>query len=84
MPVTVKPMQIDVKRIEFIVTNACSGKCKHCSAVVSDTASGSVDVDTAAKVIRQLTGKYAVESMMTFGGEPLLYADTVCKIHSTA
>jgi len=79
-----KPVQIDVKRIEFVITNVCSGKCKHCSAVVSDTASGSVDIDAAVKMIRQLTGKYAVESMMTFGGEPLFYADTVCNIHSTA
>ena len=77
-------VHIDVKRIEFVITNACSGKCKHCSATVSDTASGSIDTDAAVKVIEQLAGKYAVESMMTFGGEPLLYADTVCKIHLAA
>ena len=78
------PVHININRIEFAVTNACSGKCKHCSAAVSETASGSVDADAAVKVIKQLTSRYAVESMMTFGGEPLLYADTVCVIHAAA
>ena len=78
------PVNIDIKRIEFVITNSCSGKCKHCSAAVSKTAGGSVNADDAVKVVKQLTGRYAVESIMTFGGEPLLYADTVCKIHQTA
>lgn len=78
------PVHIDVKRIEFAITNACSGKCKHCSVVVSEATNGSVYADAAVKMIKQLTGRYAVESIMTFGGEPLLYADTVCTIHSVA
>jgi hypothetical protein len=77
-------VHIDVKRIEFAITNACSGKCKHCSATVSETMKESVNADAAVQVIKQLASRYTVESMMTFGGEPLLYADTVCKIHSVA
>ena len=26
------PVHIDIKRIEFSVTKACSGRCRHCSA----------------------------------------------------
>jgi sulfatase maturation enzyme AslB (radical SAM superfamily) len=47
-------------------------------------AGGCVDAEAAVKVIQQLTGRYAVESLMTFGGEPLLYADVVCMIHIAA
>jgi len=60
-------IDIAIKRIEFVVTNTCSGKCKHCSVAVSETAGGSINADAAVKVIKQLTGRYAVESIMTFG-----------------
>ncbi len=43
-----------------------------------------IDGDVAAGVVRSLCGKYDMESLMTFGGEPLLYADQVFKIHTAA
>jgi MoaA/NifB/PqqE/SkfB family radical SAM enzyme len=79
-----KNAQIYINRIEFVITKTCSGKCRHCSVAETEHTNGSVDVDAAVKVIKQLTGRYTVESIMTFGGEPLLYADTVCEVHSTA
>ena len=77
-------IHIDIKRIEFVITNTCSGKCRHCSAALPEFENGSVDAEIAVNAIKQLTGRYAVESLMTFGGEPLLYADTTCKIHAAA
>lgn len=77
-------MYIDLKRIEFVITNACSGKCRHCSAGEHTSAGGSVDADAAVNTIKRLTERFKIESVMTFGGEPLLYADTVCKIHAAA
>ena len=74
---------IDVERLEFVITNKCSGKCKHCSAIFSAN-NESIDVQTAINIINELCKKYSLNSLMTFGGEPLLYADTVCKIHETA
>ena len=78
------PIQVDIKRIEFVITNSCSGNCKHCSAITGDAANGSVDAAAAIRAITQLTSRYSVESIMTFGGEPLLYSDTTCQIHKTA
>jgi hypothetical protein len=43
-----------------------------------------VDTDVAVNAVKQLAERYAIDSVMTFGGEPLLFADTVCKIHTTA
>ena len=34
--------------------------------------------------VKRLAERFSVNSVMTFGGEPLLFTDTVCKIHATA
>lgn len=72
---------IDLTRIEFVVTDACSGRCKHCSNGERDNTSESVEPDAAATVIKQAAEKFNIESVMTFGGEPLLHPETVCRIH---
>lgn len=73
----------NLNRIEFVVTMACSGKCKHCSQG-SHISSDHIDGDIAKKAIYDICKNYKIESLMTFGGEPLLYPETVCKIHSAA
>jgi MoaA/NifB/PqqE/SkfB family radical SAM enzyme len=77
-------MYINLNRIEFVITDACSGKCKHCSAGEHTSAGGGVDADDAINAIKRLAERFKIDSVMTFGGEPLLYADTVCKIHAAA
>ena len=74
----------NLNRIEFVVTMACTGNCKHCSEGDHTNCAGSIDADVAVKAIRQVCEKYQIESLMTFGGEPLLYPEVVCAIHSTA
>jgi MoaA/NifB/PqqE/SkfB family radical SAM enzyme len=49
-----------------------TGECKH------------IDGQFAAKAVRELAERCHVESVMTFGGEPLLFPDVVCAIHSQA
>jgi hypothetical protein len=46
--------------------------------------SSSIDADAAVTAVKLLTGRFEIESLMTFGGEPLLFDETVCKIHSAA
>ncbi|MBR6637284.1 MAG: radical SAM protein [Lachnospiraceae bacterium] len=72
----------NLNRIEFVVTLACTGKCKHCSEGEHTGFSEHIDGDVAAQAVRKLAGQYKLDSLMTFGGEPLLYPDAVCKIHS--
>lgn len=74
----------NLRRLEFVVTFGCTGRCKHCSEGDHDSCTGHIDADTAQEAIRKICGKYKIESLMTFGGEPLLYPDVVCKIHKTA
>ena len=74
----------NLKRIEFEVTLACTGRCRHCSQGGHDAASGHIDADIAVKAVRDICSDYRIESVMTFGGEPLLYPDIVCSIHRAA
>lgn len=74
----------NVNRIEFVVTMACTGKCKHCSEGEHGAFGEHIDKDAAAKAVREICGFYKIESLMTFGGEPLLYPETVACIHETA
>lgn len=71
----------NVDRIEFTVTMACTGRCKHCSEGGHINCPDHIDTETAVSAVRKICGQYRIESLMTFGGEPLLYPDTVCAIH---
>lgn len=78
------PCTNHLHRLEFVVTLACTGHCKHCSE--GDHPAGGVHLDgaVAARAVRHLAREYRLESVMTFGGEPLLYPETVCAIHAAA
>lgn len=73
----------NLNRLEFVVTTACTGRCKHCSQG-DHKSTEHIETKLAADVVREVAGEYKIESVMTFGGEPLLYPETVCGIHKTA
>lgn len=74
----------NLDRIEFVVTFACTGKCKHCSEGDHSGTGEHIDGAVASEAVRRIAGEHDIKSLMTFGGEPLLHADTVCMIHSAA
>ena len=74
----------NLDRIEFTVTLACTGKCIHCSEGSHDGCTGHIDAKAAAEAVRKICGVYRITSLMTFGGEPLLYPGVVCAIHKAA
>lgn len=76
--------KVNPNRIEFIITYACTGKCKHCSLGDSPNRSLHIDPDAAANAVKQLAERYKIRSLMTFGGEPLLHIDAVANIHAAA
>lgn len=73
----------NLNRIEFVVTMACSARCKHCSQG-SHISNEHIDDVKAKQAIYDICSHYNIDSLMTFGGEPLLYPETVCKIHFAA
>ncbi len=78
------PYTKNINRIEFVVTNACTGRCKHCSQGEHSSGGAHIEGEAAEGVVYQLCSEFQIKSLMTFGGEPLLYLDEVCKIHAAA
>ena len=78
---------MDIKRIEFIVTWECGGRCKHCQSGNYINQSGShrhVIADYAVDAVKKLASVFDVTSVMTFGGEPLYYPEVTAAIHRAA
>ena len=71
-------------KIEFVVTNACTGRCKHCSEGEHTDCGERIDPAIAAESVRRIAAEYDIQTVMTFGGEPLLYTDAVYAIMRAA
>jgi organic radical activating enzyme len=78
---------LPVNRIEFAVTYLCNSKCRHCQLGEEEERKkfpSHVDKDIAVEIVRKVGKKYNPKSIMTFGGEPLLYPEIVYAIHKEA
>ena len=74
----------NLNKIEFVVTYACTGRCKHCSEGDHTNCGEHIDPQIAADAVRKIAAEYDIKTVMTFGGEPLLYTDAVYAIMTTA
>lgn len=77
---------LNIDRLEFILTDRCTGRCKHCSAGdrVLHPRGTHVPQEAAVRAVRELADMFDMQSVMTFGGEPLLYPEVACAIHRAA
>ena len=78
------PYLKNLRKIEFVVTYACTGKCKHCSEGDHSNCGEHIDAKAAALAVEKVAGYYPIQTVMTFGGEPLLYPEAVFAIHKAA
>ena len=74
----------NLNKIEFVVTYACTGRCRHCSEGDHTSRGERIDPVIAADAVRKIAAEYDIKPVMTFGGEPLLYPDAVYAIMKTA
>ena len=74
---------INLKRIEFIITDNCTSKCSHCSIPV-EKKNGVIDLNVAIQALETCHSKFSIDSIMTFGGEPMLYPKITNEIHKKA
>ena len=74
----------NLNKIEFVVTYACTGRCKHCSEGDHTACGEKIDPQVAADAVRKIAEDYDIKTVMTFGGEPLLYTDAVYAIMTAA
>ena len=74
----------NLNKIEFVVTDACTGRCKHCSEGDHAVCGERIDPEIAAESVRKIASEYDIKTVMAFGGEPLLYTDATCAIMKAA
>ena len=74
----------NLNKIEFVVTYACTGRCKHCSEGDHTSCGERIDPQIAADAVQKIAAEYDLKTVMTFGGEPLLYTDAVYAIMTAA
>ena len=72
-----------VNKIEFVITMACTGRCLHCSQGDHAGFTGHIDAEKAVEAIRKICEIYEIKTLMSFGGEPLLYPEVTCRILRT-
>ena len=78
------PYLQNLKKIEFVVGYACTGKCRHCSQGDHAESGEHISPEIAIETVRWVTKHYPIQTVMAFGGEPLLYAETVYAIMEAA
>ena len=78
------PCLKNLNKIEFVITYACTGRCKHCSEGDHTSCGERIDPKVAADAVQKIAAEYDNKTVMTFGGEPLLYTDAVYAIMEIA
>ena len=73
-----------INRVEFVLTRACTGRCKHCSLGDPPGNPEHIEYPRLAGMLTRIKSKHPIESVMCFGGEPLLYPDDVIAIFEEA
>ena len=74
----------NLNKVEFVVSFACTGRCKHCSEGDHETRGESIDPIAAADAVSKVSSAYDIKTVLVFGGEPLLYPDAVYEIIAAA
>ena len=74
----------NLSKIEFVVTDLCTGRCKHCSQGDHRDGGAKIDPHTAALAVRKIAARYKINTVLAFGGEPLLHTDAVFAIMNAA
>ncbi len=76
---------VNLNRVEYAATHHCSSQCIHCF-LPAEKPHGQhhIDAELAVSILRDVGQQHTIESVMTFGGEPLLYPEVVCAIHQEA
>lgn len=74
----------NLEKIEFVVTYACTGRCRHCSEGDHKSCGTHIDPSVAADAVKKIASRYAIKTVMTFGGEPLLYPEAVYAVMKAA
>lgn len=71
---------VNLKRVEFLVTERCTSRCIHCSNSSKTPSNTVIGLNKAKQILNRVSEEYRIESVMTFGGEPLIYPGETIEI----
>ena len=66
------------------MTDGCLGRCRHCSQGSHPVKGHRLDPRLAADAVLKVTEVYEIETVMAFGGEPLLHPEGVMAVMEAA
>ena len=78
------PYLKNLNKIEFVLTSACTGACRHCSQGKHKKSGKHLPPHLAVHVIQKVTSQFPIQTVMVFGGEPLLFPEATAEILSAA
>ncbi|MBO6010401.1 MAG: radical SAM protein [Oscillospiraceae bacterium] len=78
------PYLKNLDKLEFAVTLACTGRCRHCQNGDPDPSGEHLGPDEAERAVREVCARFEIRTVMAFGGEPLLFPETVCAMLAAA
>ena len=78
------PYLTNLRKVEFVLTYACTGKCRHCSEGDHVLTGERIDPAVAADAVRKIVSVYDIRTVMVFGGEPLLHTDALYAVMHAA
>ena len=78
------PYLKNLNKIEFVLTRCCTGACRHCSQGGHPKTGAHFDPDLGVKLIREVSEQYNIQTVLVFGGEPLLFPDAAAKLIAAA
>lgn len=79
-----KSPYLAVRKLEFVLTNACNGRCRHCSEGSHKDQGTVLDGALGAETVRLSAELFRLETVLVFGGEPLLFPEAAAEILSAA
>lgn len=74
----------NLNKIEFVLTNVCTGRCKHCSQGECTAREERIDPQIAYNSVCKIAAEYDIRTVMAFGGEPLLHQTAVYAVMTAA
>ncbi|MDH5451103.1 MAG: radical SAM protein [Candidatus Bathyarchaeota archaeon] len=71
---------MNIKRLEFLLTEKCNSRCIHCQGEHSPERQGVMKVEDGLNYLEETTSVAKLDSFMIFGGESMLYPERVIKL----
>jgi len=76
--------ELNIKRLEFVLTEKCNSRCAHCQGSHSPEKVGVMEVEDGLNCLEETTSVTELDSFMIFGGESMLYPERTIRLFQRA